>query len=68
MVSTIDVINRLLPMRMLMPLIAQMNAAVITLATFLSNIMMASAPKNPTLVAICTMILVGSIDRFFSTR
>ena len=67
-VSIIAVISILLPIRMLMPLMAHMNAAVVTPVTFCSDLMMAPAPRNPIPVAICPIILVGSIAGFFSAR
>ena len=54
--------------QMLMPLIAQIKAAVVTPVTFLSDFTIAPAPKKPIPVAICPIMRVGSIRWFFSAR
>jgi hypothetical protein len=53
---------------MLIPLIAHMNAAVVTPVTLLSDFTMAPAHKKPISIVICPKNLVGSIVGYFSAR
>jgi len=67
-VSTIGIKYKLLTISMLIPLIAHMNEAVVRPVTLLSDFTMAPAHKKPIPVAICPIILVGSIVGYFSAR